>query len=126
MRIYVGNLPDDVKEEDLRPLFAAFGEVQALQIIWDRASRKPRGFAFVKMAREAEAAAAMREWGGKQWRDKTLIVNKARHGKDRRRADRRGAERRMAERPGKDRRIVERRRLHRRIGLTGEEEDSYL
>jgi RNA recognition motif-containing protein len=126
MRIYVGNLPDDVKEEDLRPLFAAFGQVQTVQIIMDHASGKPRGFAFVKMAREEEAAAAMRECGGMQWRDRTLILNKARHGRDRRRADRRNGERRMIERPGKDRRVVERRRSDRRIGLTREEEDFYL
>ena len=59
MNIYVGNLPHELTEEELRQAFETFGEVTSAKIITDRSSGTPRGFGFVEMATKAEAEAAI-------------------------------------------------------------------
>ena len=54
-RIYVGNLSFSWGEEEVRELFATYGEVYKVELINDRATGRPRGFGFVEM--DAEAAA---------------------------------------------------------------------
>ena len=56
MNIYVGNLSFDVSEENLRQAFEAFGQVSAASIVKDKYSGQPRGFGFVEMLEEAQAA----------------------------------------------------------------------
>lgn len=58
-KLYVGNLPYDVTEEDLRGLFAQVGQVQEVALIMDRATGRSKGFGFVRMANQAEAEKAI-------------------------------------------------------------------
>ena len=83
MKIYVGNLPYDITEEELRGEFAAFGEVASVNIIMDRYSGRPKGFGFVEMAVVAEGQAAITGMNGKTIRDRTLKVDAARPRDDR-------------------------------------------
>ncbi len=78
MKIYVGNLPYDVNEEELRQEFSAFGEVSAVSIITDRDSGRSKGFAFVEMASTAEGQAAIEGLNGKVLKDRSMVVNPAR------------------------------------------------
>ena len=78
MKIYVGNLPDEVTEEELRQEFGAFGEVTSVSIVTDKYSGRSRGFGFVEMAVVAEGQAAIAGLDGKTLKDRTLSVNAAR------------------------------------------------
>ena len=78
MKIYVGNLPSEVTEEELRQEFATFGAVTSVNIVKDKYSGQPRGFGFVEMAVVSEGQAAIAGVNGKALRDQTLVVNAAR------------------------------------------------
>jgi len=78
MNIYVGNLPSDVTEDELREQFKAFGGVTSVSIIKDKYSGQSRGFGFVEMPTKAEAEAAIAGLKGKTLKDRTLDVNEAR------------------------------------------------
>jgi len=78
MKIYVGNLPYDVTEDELRQEFASFGEVTSASIPTDRYSGRPRGFAFVEMPTKSEAELAIKSLNGKVIRERTLQVSEAR------------------------------------------------
>lgn len=78
MNIYVGNLSRDVTEEDLREAFEAFGQVSTVNIITDKFSGEPRGFAFVEMPTKTEAESAISELNGKELKGRELNVNEAR------------------------------------------------
>ncbi len=78
MKIYVGNLPDGVTEEELRQEFGAFGGVTSVSIVTDKYSGQSRGFGFVEMAVVSEGQAAIAGLNGKALRDQTLTVNAAR------------------------------------------------
>ena len=78
MRIYVGNLANTATENDLREAFQAFGQVASAQIMVDRYSGQPRGFAFVEMANNTEALAAINGLSGKDLKGRVITVNEAR------------------------------------------------
>jgi len=78
MKIYVGNLPHEVTEAELREEFGTFGEVASVNIITDKYTGRPRGFGFVEMAVVSEGQAAIAGLNGKAMKDQTLIVNAAR------------------------------------------------
>jgi cold-inducible RNA-binding protein len=82
-KLYVGNLPYGVSEEDLKKLFSEAGEVQSVKIVIDQYSGRPRGFGFVEMTSKAEAEKAISLLNGKTLTDRTLIVNEARPQKKR-------------------------------------------
>ncbi len=84
MKIYVGNLPFDVTEEELQQEFASFGEVTSVSIPTDKYSGRPRGFAFVEMSSVSEGQAAITALNGKTLRDRTLTVDAARPRSDNR------------------------------------------
>jgi RNA recognition motif-containing protein len=77
MKIYVGNIPFSMDEGGLRALFAEFGEIDTINVIMDRDTGRPRGFAFVEMpddaAKKAIGALHEREVDGRK-----LNVNEAR------------------------------------------------
>lgn len=77
-KIYVGNLSQTVTEADLRTLFETHGAVQSVQMIMDRETGKPRGFAFIEMQNDQEAAAAIAGLNLQQLGGKALVVNEAR------------------------------------------------
>ena len=78
MNIYVGNLSFDATEEKLRQTFESYGEVAEVKVITDRDSGRPRGFAFIEMSNQSEAAAAIDGLNGKELDGRTLTVNEAR------------------------------------------------
>jgi RNA recognition motif-containing protein len=78
MKIYVGNLPQEVTEDELREEFGTFGEVISVNIITDKYTGRPRGFGFVEMATVSEGQAAIAGLNGKAMKDQTLNVNAAR------------------------------------------------
>ena len=84
MKIYVGNLPYDVTEEELRQEFLAFGEVESVNIITDKYSGRPKGFGFVEMPSVSEGQAAITALNGKTLKERTLNVNAARPRSDNR------------------------------------------
>lgn len=77
-KIYVGNMSYDTTENTLRELFAAHGEVVSVSVITDRETGRPRGFAFVEMASDAAANAAISALDGQSVDGRTLKVNEAR------------------------------------------------
>jgi cold-inducible RNA-binding protein len=78
MKIYAGNLSFDVTEEELQAEFTAFGKVESVNIITDKYSGRPRGFAFIEMPSVPEGQAAIAGLNGKTLKDRTLTVNAAR------------------------------------------------
>jgi RNA recognition motif-containing protein len=77
-KLYVGNLPFKVTENDLQDLFAQHGSVTEANLMMDKVSGKPRGFGFVTMGTKEEAEAAIQALHGKEWEGRTLTVNEAR------------------------------------------------
>jgi RNA recognition motif-containing protein len=77
-RVFVGNLPFSATEEQLRDLFAQHGEVTAAEIVKDRFTERSRGFAFVEMATDEAAAAAVAALNQYQMDGRPLTVNEAR------------------------------------------------
>jgi cold-inducible RNA-binding protein len=78
MRIYVGNLPYDVTEDGLKQEFQAFGEVTSVNIITDKFSGRPKGFAFIEMSSKSESESAIEGMNGKVMGERTIVVNEAR------------------------------------------------
>ena len=76
--IYVGNCSFDVTEEQLRNLFATYGDVDRVNVITDRDTDRPRGFAFVEMSDASAAQAAIKGIDGTDLGGRTLKVNEAR------------------------------------------------
>ncbi len=77
MNIYVGNLPWDLTEEDLREAFAAFGEVETAKIVQDKFSGRSRGFGFVEMTNKEEGTAAISGLNEKDLKGRAIKVNEA-------------------------------------------------
>lgn len=73
-KLYVGNLPFSATEDQLRDLFAQYGEVQSVRLINDRETGRPRGFGFVEME---NADAAIAELNNKDFGGRPLRVNEA-------------------------------------------------
>jgi cold-inducible RNA-binding protein len=75
--LFVGNMSFQTTEVDLRALFEPFGQIIRIHIVNDRETGQPRGFAFVEMAKDDEAAKAMSELNGKEVAGRALRVNEA-------------------------------------------------
>jgi cold-inducible RNA-binding protein len=75
--LYVGNMSYDTTQERLQELFQTHGEVTSINIITDRDTGQPRGFAFVEMATEQAAGAAIAALNGQDVDGRTLTVNEA-------------------------------------------------
>jgi RNA recognition motif-containing protein len=75
--LYVGNLSFDVGQEDLEELFKPYGEVVSANVITDRQTGRPRGFAFVEMAQSEDAKKAIEALDGKELKGRNLTVNVA-------------------------------------------------
>ena len=93
-KIYVGNLPFQATEEDVRKLFAENGEVESVKIITDINTGVPRGFGFVEMATPEDAQKAIQALNGSTFMERKLTVSEA---KPRPQKERRGG---PAGRPG--------------------------
>ncbi|MEE8520114.1 MAG: RNA-binding protein [Gemmatimonadota bacterium] len=75
-KLYVGNIPFSATEDELRSLFEQHGSVESINVITDRETGRPRGFAFVEMD-ESAADAAMQALDGKDMGGRSLRVNEA-------------------------------------------------
>ena len=76
-RLYVGNLSYDVDSSALQDLFAAHGSVTSAEVISDRMTGRSKGFGFVEMGTDEEAAAAIAALNGQENGGRTLTVNEA-------------------------------------------------
>jgi RNA recognition motif-containing protein len=77
-KLYVGNLSYTATNADLEGLFAPFGVVRSVQVIQDRDTGRGKGFAFVEMSSDQEAAAAIAGLEGQEHDGRALKVNEAR------------------------------------------------
>jgi cold-inducible RNA-binding protein len=77
-KLFVGNLSFKITENDLQDAFAAYGSVVETNLMMDRMSGRPRGFAFVTMSSEEEAQKAIEAMNGKELDGRALTVNVAR------------------------------------------------
>lgn len=82
-KIYVGNLSFNVTSADLQQLFSQHGTVQSAQIIEDRDAGRSKGFGFVEMSSDEEAANAIAALNGKDHGGRALTVNEAKPREDR-------------------------------------------
>ncbi|TCT20830.1 RNA recognition motif domain-containing protein [Thiobaca trueperi] len=78
MRIYVGNLPYSVTDDDLRNIFGEFGDLAAAEVIKDKFSGQSKGFGFVDMPNNSEADAAIKALNETDMKGRKLTVNEAR------------------------------------------------
>ena len=76
--IYVGNLDFRTTEEELRKIFGRYGQVDRAEIVLDRDSGQPRGFAFVEMTNDVEGEKAIAGLNSSLMKGRTLYVNEAR------------------------------------------------
>jgi len=74
-KLYIGNLSFNSTEEEIKTLFAQYGEVTSVTLINDRETGRPRGFGFVEMENADEAIAQL---NGKEFGGRALTVNEAR------------------------------------------------
>ena len=77
-KLYIGNMSYDTTEEDLRTMFSEAGTVGSVDIIKDRDTGRPKGFAFIMMGNQAEAEKAISKFNEKTVNDRALAVNIAR------------------------------------------------
>jgi RNA recognition motif-containing protein len=82
MNIYVGNLPYTITKDELMDMFVGFGEVSSINVVTDKVTGEPRGFAFVEMPTQSEAEAAIKGLNGTSIAGRAMQVTIAR---DRRR-----------------------------------------
>ena len=82
MNIFVGNLPSDVKDDEIQALFSKYGRVETVKIIRDLFSQTSKGFGFVEMPGKAEAEKAMAALNTSEFNGKKLVVNEARPRRD--------------------------------------------
>jgi RNA recognition motif-containing protein len=82
-KLYVGNLPYNTTEEELRTMFAQAGTVESVEVIKDRDTGNSKGFAFVTMGSQAEAEKAIQLYDGKALGRREIRVNIARPREDR-------------------------------------------
>lgn len=83
MKIYVGNLHYGVDEEDLREIFAEYGEVNSVKLITDKFTGKSKGFAFVEMGTSDSAQSAIEALNDAELEGRNMRVNEAREREER-------------------------------------------
>ena len=76
--IFVGNLSFKTTQEDLMAAFSQYGNVERVNIVTDRDSGQPRGFAFIEMTERRDAETAISQLNGAELNGRTLNVNEAR------------------------------------------------
>ena len=77
-KLYVGNLPYTVRDEDLQQAFGDFGSVSSAKVMMERDTGRSKGFGFVEMGSDAEAQAAIEGMNGQSLGGRSLVVNEAR------------------------------------------------
>ncbi len=87
MKLFVGNLNYQTTEDQLNKLFSEFGEVKAVNIVFDKYTNRPRGFAFVEMQGSEAGNKAIEKLNDTSFDQQTIVVNEARPREERSRND---------------------------------------
>lgn len=77
MKIYVGQLPYSVTEDDLKRMFSEFGELESVKVISDRETGRSKGFGFVEMPSNSDSDRAIKALNGKEVDGRNIKVNPA-------------------------------------------------
>lgn len=77
-KLYVGNLPYTVRDDDLQQAFSAYGAVSSAKVMMERDTGRSKGFGFVEMGSDAEAQSAIEGMNGQSLGGRSLVVNEAR------------------------------------------------
>src|SRR3954449_5891081 len=77
-KLYVGNLPYQVRDSDLEQAFGQFGQVTSAKVMMERETGRSKGFGFVEMGSDAEAQAAIQGMNGQPLGGRSIVVNEAR------------------------------------------------
>ncbi len=77
-KLYVGNLPYSVRDNDLEQAFGQFGAVTSAKVMMERDTGRSKGFGFVEMGSDAEAQAAINGMNGQPLGGRSIVVNEAR------------------------------------------------
>ena len=77
-KLYVGNLPYTVRDEDLQQSFGQYGSVTSAKVMMERDTGRSKGFGFVEMGNDAEAQAAIAGMNGQSLGGRSITVNEAR------------------------------------------------
>ena len=77
-KLYVGNLPYTVRDDDLQQAFSEFGSVSSAKVMMERDTGRSKGFGFVEMGSDAEAQSAISGMNGQSLGGRSLVVNEAR------------------------------------------------
>lgn len=77
MKLYVGNLPYRMTEDELRDPFEAYGTVASVNIVYDKETGRSKGFGFVDMPNESEAEEALEQLNGSPVGGRPLRIDKA-------------------------------------------------
>ena len=77
-KLYVGNLPYTVRDEDLQQSFGEFGSITSAKVMMERDTGRSKGFGFVEMGSDAEAQAAIAGMNGQSLGGRSITVNEAR------------------------------------------------
>ncbi len=77
-RLFVGNLPYSANDAELKETFSQAGTVESAQVIIEKMTGRSKGFGFVEMATDEEAAKAIELLNGKDFAGRPLVVNEAR------------------------------------------------
>lgn len=77
-KLYVGNLPYTVRDEDLQKAFGEFGQVSSAKVMMERDTGRSKGFGFVEMGSDADAQSAIEGMNGQSLGGRSLVVNEAR------------------------------------------------
>ncbi len=77
-KLYVGNLPYQMRDSDLEQAFSQFGQVTSAKVMMERETGRSKGFGFVEMASDAEAQAAITGMNGQPLGGRSVVVNEAR------------------------------------------------
>lgn len=83
MKLYVGNLPYSVTEDELRELFSPHGTLSSVTLINDRETGRPKGFGFAEFENDDDAKKAIEALHGQDFGGRALVVNEARPKTDR-------------------------------------------
>ena len=77
MNIFVANLNFKIRKEHLEGIFSEYGEVSSAKVIFDRDTRRSKGYGFVEMPNEEQAQKAIAELNGAEWEGKEIMVKES-------------------------------------------------
>jgi len=77
MNIFVANLNYRIRKENLESIFAEYGEVISSKVIFDRDTKRSKGYGFVEMPNEEQARKAITELNGAEWEGKVILVKES-------------------------------------------------